>query len=146
MKLKRSSNITIAKSVIPTANTVLEPLDCQKWKDFIDYHKDYFIWNENTAEGKRTLEKINEFSERIKAKILSTLSKGVCFSEYNSATDKYNISVTFYEELNWITIQFSRSPKLDDLKIFVEMANHLDALLLVDGTVIVSEENLNELS
>ncbi|MGL1889437.1 MAG: hypothetical protein OCD76_23180 [Reichenbachiella sp.] len=146
MKLKRRSNITIAKSLMPTANTVLEPLDYQKWKYFIENHSDYFIWNEDTAEGKRIIEKINEFSERLKVKVLATLNKGICFSELNNVTEKYNISVTFYEELNWVAIQFSRTPKPKDLQIFVKMAASLDAHLLIDGTTIINDRTLIELS
>jgi len=146
MKLKSSSNINIAKSVMHTANTLLQPLDYQKWKDFIECHNDYFIWNEHTEKGKNRLQNIQNVPEDFKKRVLATLNKGVCLAEYNKASGNYNISVTFYEELNWITIQFSRTPKPEDLKIFIEMANHLDALLLVDRTTIVNEETLKNLS
>lgn len=142
MKLKSSSSITIAKSVVPTANTVLEPLDYQKWVGFIEQNKELFLWNEHTEKGKKSLQNIKDVPENFKERVLSSLNKKVCFSEYNNATGYYNISVTFYHELNWIAIQFARNPKPDDLKIFVEMAKYLDAYLLADGTTIIDEEVL----
>lgn len=146
MKLKRSSVIRIAKNKILSANTRLEQLDYKKWENFVLENDDYFIWNENTEEGKKMLENIDEFSERIKTKVLSTLNKSVCFSEWDNKRCLYNISATFYRDLNWITIQFARTPKLEDLRIFVEMANYLDAYLLVDGTKIIDEKVLENLS
>lgn len=138
-------NFRIARAESINASSKLESLDYQKWVNFIDSQPDKFVWNENTDEGRKTLENIDSFRERVRAKILSTLNKGVCLSEYDNIAGRYNISVTFYDELNWITINFARTPRPDDLKIFVEMAKHLDALLLVDGTHIIDENNLNEL-
>ena len=45
-----------------------------------------------------------------------------------------------------VSIGFERTPKVEDLKIFGEMAKYLDAYLLVDGTTVIKDENLNELS
>lgn len=140
MKLKSNSNITIAKSVAPTANTVLEPLDYQKWVAFIEQHKELFLWNEHTEKGKESLENIKNVPDNFRKRVLASLNKKVCFSEYNNATGNYNISVTFYDNLNWITIQFARNPKPEDLKIFIKMAAYLDAHLLMDGTTIIDEE------
>jgi hypothetical protein len=77
--------------------------------------------------------------------VLSTLNKGVCFSRFDKVTNLYDISITFYNELNWITIQFARTPKLADLKIFVEMANYLNALLLYNGKTIIDEKVIESL-
>jgi len=146
MKLNHHSNIRIAKCKILNANSELESLDYQKWQNFVDNHKNYFIWNEDTAEGKITLKKINDFSERIRNKILATLNKGICFSKFNKVTNLYDISTTFYEDLNWITIQFACTPSPEDLKIYLEMANHLNALLLKDGTEIIDDKVIDQLS
>ncbi|NTE04382.1 hypothetical protein G6M26_06105 [Agrobacterium tumefaciens] len=145
MELKKNAILTIAKSRILSADTELESLDHNKWETFVENNPNYFIWNEETDEGKEIIKNINNYSERIKNKLFSTLNKGVCFTEFNEQKKSYNISVTFYEELNWITIQFARTPKLEDLKIFVDMAKHLDALLLVDGTRIIDEKMIEEL-
>jgi len=131
MQLNNNSNITIAKSVVPTANTVLETLDYHKWVAFIEQHKELFLWNEHTENGKECLRNIKNVPDNFRKRVLASLNKKVCFSEYNNATGNYNISVSFYDKLNWITIQFARNPKLEDLKIFVEMAAYLDGYLLM---------------
>ena len=145
MKLKRSSVIRIAKNKILSANTKLEPLDYEKWFQFIDNHLNIFIWNENTEGGKKSLLNIDNVPKNFRERVLSTLNKAICFSEWDSKRGLYNISATFYNDLNWITIQFARTPKLEDLRIFVEMAKHLDAYLLVDGTKIIDEKVLENL-
>jgi hypothetical protein len=140
MKLTKNTNFRIAKGLLDDVFAKTEPLNYDKWVTFIDNNADYFIWNENTEEGKKSLQNIDNVPQDFKERVLSTLSKGICFSEFNGEKRLYDISVTFYEDLNWITIQFARTPKLEDLKIFVEMAKHLDALLLKDGTEIIDEK------
>ncbi|RKF03593.1 hypothetical protein C8N26_1983 [Tenacibaculum lutimaris] len=142
MKFTKGTRFTIAKDKRPKANTNLEPLDYEKWVEFIDNNQDIFIWNEYTKEGKETLKNINDFSDRVKYKILSTLNKGVCYSEFNQKKDSYNIGVTFYEDLNYIKIQFARTPRLEDLRIFIEMAENLDAYLLVNDKTIITRKDL----
>lgn len=145
MQLKSSSNITIAKSAVRTPNTGLEPLDYPRWVAFIEQNKELFLWNEYTEKGKESLQNIKNVPDKFKKRVLASLNKKVCFSEYDNATGDYNISVTFYDELNWITIQFARNPKPDDLPIFIEMAAYLDAYLLMDGNTIIDEDTLKEL-
>ena len=139
MKLTKGTDFKIAKSKRPKANTILEPLDYESWVKFIDNNQDVFIWNENTADGKETLKNINEVSVDFRDRVLSTLNKGECYSEFNDKKNIYNIGVIFYEDLNYIKIQFARTPKLEDLRIFIKMAEHLNAYLLVDGTTVIDK-------
>lgn len=142
MRLTKGTDFKIAKSKRPKANTILEPLDYERWIKFVDNYQGFFIWNENTKKGKEALKNIDDFSDRIKFKVLSTLNKGICYSEFNQKKNSYNIGVTFYEDLNYIRIQFARTPKLEDLRIFIEMAEYLDAYLLVNDKKIITREDL----
>ena len=142
MKFTKGTRFTIAKDKRPKANTILEPLDYEKWVKFIDNNQDIFIWYENTEEGKETLKNINEVSVDFRDRVLSTLNKGVCYSEYNLKKDIYNIGITFYEELNYIKIQFARTPKREDLRIFIEMAECLNAYLLINDKKIITKVDL----
>ena len=61
IKIGRYSFVNITKD---------DDIDYKKWIDFIESHKDYFIWYEDTEEGKKIValfKKINkcfkEFSE-----------------------------------------------------------------------------------
>ena len=52
-----------------------EQIDFQKWIAFIETHKDYFIWYEDTEEGKEVLKNIDEIPEDFKSRVSYSLSK-----------------------------------------------------------------------
>lgn len=142
MKFTRSIDLRIAKNVIDSVFTKNSPLDYQKWKDFVESNSQKFTWKENTKDGKQTLENINNVPEAFKERVLQSLKKIVCYSDYDTTKGYYNINVGFNNEDHWIRIGFERDPQIEDLKIFLEMANYLDALLLKDGTEIIDESIL----
>jgi hypothetical protein len=144
MNLKRESDIRIAKAVIKDIFTVPEPLEYKKWVNFIDDHNNEFIWNENTKKGIEILNNIDNIPQDFKERVLASLNKTNCYKEYSSKKGYYNINIGINREDNWISINFERTPRLEDLKIFVEMANYLEAYLLVEGTHIIDEEYLEK--
>ena len=146
MKLTKNTNFRIAKGLLNDVFDKTKPLDYDNWVKFVDENFDYFIWNENTEEGKKSLQNIVNVPEDFKERVLASLNKVRCFAEFDDKKSLFNISVSFYEDLNWITIQFARTPKLEDLKIFVEMAKYLDALLLKDGKEIIDEKMIESLT
>ena len=146
MKLTKNTNFRIAKGFLDDVFTKGAPLEYDKWVEFVDNHSDYFIWNENTDEGKKSLQNIDNVPEDFKERVLASLNKGGCFAEFDGQRNIYNISVGINKEYNWITIQFARTPKLEDLKIFVEMAKHLNAFLLKDGKEIIDEKMIESLT
>jgi len=145
MKLTKNTNFRIAKGLLDDVFAKTDSLDYDKWVAFIDNNSDYFIWNENTEEGKKSLQNIDNVNEDFKERVLNSLNKGGCFAEFDKNKNLYNISLGINKEYNWITIQFSRTPKLEDLKIFVDMAKFLDALLLKDGKEIIDERVIDRL-
>ena len=145
MKLKRNSNIIIAKNKMSKAITVLEPLSYQKWVDFVDSNSDIFTWNEDTPDGIQTMKDIDKVPEDFKERVLASLNKVSCYAGFNKKKGAYDLHAGFNEKYNWITINIARIPKSKDLEIFVEMANYLDAYLLVDGTKIIDEKVLQNL-
>lgn len=147
MKLKRGSNIKIAKNKMPKANTALEPLDYKKWIEFVENNQDVLIWHEDTSEGKQIMKDIDSVPENFKERVLSSLNKVSCYADFNEKKGAYNLYAGFNEKYNWITINIVEISKSEDLEIFVKMADYLDALLLVDGTKVINEETLkSELS
>ncbi len=111
-----------------------------KWVDFINEHSKDFIWKENTKDGIETLTNINKVPESFKERVLASLNKSVCYKEFNVKKGFYNINLGFNHIDNMVSIGFERTPKLEDFKIFVAMAKHLDALLLKDGIEIIDEK------
>ncbi len=146
MKLSRNTDLRIAINTIDDVFTQSLPLNYEKWVGFVESHLSEFIWNENTKDGIEILKDIDNVPEGFRERVLGSLNKVSCYAEFNDKKGYYDINVGFSSRNNWISINFERTPKLEDLNIFFKMANHLNALLLVDGKTIIDENSFNELS
>lgn len=145
MKFNRNTHFYIAKNIMDSVFTKNQPMEYEKWIDFVNRHQDQFTWKENTEEGKVSLQNINNVPEDFRDRVLGSLNKIWCFKELDKKKGAYNISAGFNKSDNWISIQFTRTPKPEDLKIFVAMAKHLDAFLLKDGKEIIDEKIIENL-
>jgi hypothetical protein len=146
MKFNRNTQFYIAKNIMDSVFTKNQPLDYKKWIDFIDKNQDEFVWYENTKAGKETLANIDKVPDDFKERVITGLNKITCLKELDEKKGNYNINCSFGSVNNWVSIGFERTPKLEDLKIFVEMAKHLDALLLIDGKEIIDEKIIESLT
>ncbi|MGP6558187.1 hypothetical protein ACT4R9_03760 [Ornithobacterium rhinotracheale] len=122
----------------------LKDLDYNKWRDYVNA-SDLFTWFENTEDGQEILSKIDTIPDDFKESFLSLFDYTSCYRDWNDSKSIYNIGVIFHKELKRITISFEKKVTISDLKLFLEMANYLDALLLVDGTKIIDEKVIAEL-
>lgn len=146
MKFNRNTHFYIATNVMDSVFTKTQPLDYAKWVDFVDKNLSEFIWHEKTKSGIEAAENIDKVPEDFKERVIASLNKVRCFKEFDKKKEYYNINCGFSSANNWISIGFERTPKIADLKIFVEMANHLDALLLKDGKDIIDEKMIDSLT
>lgn len=146
MKFNRNTQFYIAKDIMDSVFTKNQPLEYDKWIDFVDRNLDEFIWYEKTKSGLEAFENIDKVPEDFKERVIASLNKVRCFKEFDEKKGYYNINCGFSSANNWVSIGFERTPKLEDLKIFVEMAKHLDALLLKDGTEIIDEKMIESLT
>lgn len=145
MKFNRSTNFYIAKNVLDSVFTKTQPMNYEKWVDFVDNNQDEFIWYEKTKSGLEAIENLDKVPEDYKERVMASLNKVRCFKDFDEKKGYYNINCGFSTVNNWISIGFERTPKLEDLKIFVEMAKHLNALLLKDGKEIIDEKMIESL-
>ena len=146
MKFNKNTQFYIAKNIMDSVFTKNQPLEYEKWIDFVDRNQNKFIWYEKTKSGLEAFENIDKVPEDFKERVIASLNKVRCFNEFDEKKGYYNINCGFSYVNNWICIGFERIPKLDDLKIFIAMAKHLDALLLVDGTKIIDEKMIGDLT
>ena len=146
MKFNRSTHFYIATNIMDSVFTKTQPLEYEKWVDFIDSNQNEFIWYEKTKSGMEAFENIDKVPEDFKERVIASLKKVSCFKEYDNKKGYCNINCSFNSTNNRISIGFERTPKLEDLKIFVEMAKYLDALLLKDGTEIIDEKMIEGLT
>ncbi|MFK8264872.1 hypothetical protein [Capnocytophaga cynodegmi] len=120
-------------------------MDYAEWIKFIDAHPSHFIWKENTEEGKKILNNIDDIPVNFRNRILKSLNKSVCYKEFDAKKGYYNIHFSFNFIKEYVNISFERKPKLEDLKALLYMANYLDAYLLLDGNKIIDEKVIGEL-
>ena len=143
--MKKIKDLYIAKEKISNINKMEKKIDYEKWKKFIDTHKDYFIWNEDTEDGIFRKDNIDKIPDWAKKGILRSLNKTESYSEFNSEKKYYEIRICFIEELNVISITSQKRITLKHLKMLLNMANYLDALLLIDGKTVIDQQFIEEL-
>jgi hypothetical protein len=146
MNLKKTRDLHIAKSSIfyaPDGINAEGGIDHLKWVDYIDSRADYFIWSEHTEEGSDTLANIDKVPEWARECVLASLNKNVCYAKYDSQRERYNIVVA--NSTQRIGIVFEKTPTIDDLELFLDMANHLDAFLLSNGNEIIDRKTIEDL-
>lgn len=141
MKLSRSICLRIVKN-ISKSNYNYEPLNYEKWVEYININSNIFIWYENTPEGQKTLQSINDFPIEYRERILLSLNKLLCFMDFSPKKGYHNINIAFNPEDNWILIGFERKPTKKDLTFFLQMAKYLDALLVLGDRKIIDEKVL----
>ena len=144
MKLSKIRELEIAKIPFDITQKCSENLEYKKWVDFVEYSD--FIWKEDTLEGKSTIENINSIPESFRERVLESLNKRTACFDFNEKENQYRILVTFRSEFNYIGINIESKLSIFDLKILFNMAKHLDALIIKDGTQIIDEKMIESLS
>jgi hypothetical protein len=145
MNLKKIKNLDIAKRQFDFATENTQELDYSKWVEFIMNHVDYYVWKEDTIEGKEILSNVDKIPESFRTRVLKAYNKRTACAEFDTKKGLYNVLVTFRSEYNRIGITFEKIPTIGDIKIFLKMANHLDAFLLNNGTEIIDEGIVEQL-
>lgn len=120
-------------------------IDYQEWVKYINDNNKTFVWIEDTEGGKHTLENIETIPEEFKKHALALLNRVRCFAKPNTKKNYYDISVGCSEGSGRVTITFERRPKIEEIRMFLDMAKHLDASLLIDGKKVIDEKLINEL-
>ena len=143
MNLNRIRDLAIAKTKYSFLSDIKEGINYSKWVEYINNHSDYFIWLEDTEEGKETLANIDKVPDWAREGTLSSLNKNRCYAEFNNKKGYYNIVVTNYDQK--IGISFEKKVTKQDLIRFLDMANYLDAYLLNNRTEIIDEKVIESL-
>lgn len=141
--MKKIKDPWIAKEKFVNINLNKQKLDFNKWVEFIENDKDYFIWYEETLDGIHLLENLDKVPTWARDGILNSF-KGKALAEYNNK-GYYEIVFTFNKELNVISTTFMKRISQKHLYRLLEMANYLDALLLNNGTEVIDEKTIESL-
>ena len=118
-------------------------VDYQKWVEFVEKNKETYTWLEDTQKGKNLLKNIDSIPNDFRDSFVSLLKKVRCF--YNYRNTEYDYSIGFSEQSDKVMISFEKKITHKELKSFLDMANYLDALLLIDEKTVIDQQFIEEL-
>lgn len=123
IKIGRNSFIIIQKED--------ENIDYQKWIIFIENHKNFFIWYEDTEDGKKVMERIDEFSDRIKRGILYKLNRTNVYCTKELSENSWDCIISYNTENN-ISVHLEKKITKKIAEVLLKMANYLEAKIIID--------------
>ena len=123
IKIGRNSFIIIQKED--------KNIDYQKWIIFIENHKNFFIWYEDTEDGKKVMERIDEFSDRIKRGILYKLNRTNVYCTKELSKNSWDCIISYNTENN-ISVHLEKKITKKIAEILLKMANYLEAKIIID--------------
>ena len=142
MKIRRSNIIAIATSKYKLlGERPVEKIDYSKWVKFIEAHKNYFIWYEDTPDGIYQKENIDKIPENFKEKILYSLNKISAYSTDKIVKRPYDFIVAYNEGIVRVTIERKMTKQIAE--VLLKMADFLGGKVVVDGNKVL--ENIEQL-
>ena len=123
IKIGRNSFIIIQKED--------KNIDYQKWIIFIENHKNFFIWYEDTEDGKKVMERIDEFSDRIKRGILYKLNRTNVYCTKELSKNSWDCIISYNTENN-ISVHLEKKITKKIAEVLLKMANYLEAKIIID--------------
>ena len=147
MKITRYDIVAIAKKPYKlVGEESIDEIDYQSWIDFIESNRDLFTWYEETNEGKDTLNNIDKVPDWAKDRVLYTLNKKRVHATDKIMKSPTDLVIAYSESDKRVSISLEKNLNKNVGKIILEMAKHLDALLLKDGTEIIDEKMIESLT
>lgn len=142
----RSDILTIAKKPHTLiGEDTIDEIDYSKWAGFIEANNEYFIWYENTDDGKEALKTIDKVPDWAKERVSYTLNKKRAYSTNKLMKKPTDLVVTYSESDRRVGISLEIDLDKEIAMILISMAKHLGALLLKNGSEIIDEKMLEEL-
>jgi hypothetical protein len=146
MKITRNDILTIAKK---THNRVgektIDDIDYQGWMNFIECHKNLFMWYENTIGGKEVLNNLDKVPDWAKERVLYSLNKKHVYVTQEIMKNPTDLVIIYSEFDKRVTISLDKNLNKKAGKILFLMAKHLDALLLKNGKQVIDEKMIESL-
>ena len=147
MKICRNDILTIAKKPYKLiGNEIIDEIDYLSWVNFIESHKEYFIWYEETKDGINSLQNIDKVPDWAKERVLYSLNKKRVYSTNKLVKNPTDLVISYSESDRRVSISLEENLNKNIAKIILSMAKHLDALLLKNGTEIIDEKLIESLN
>lgn len=135
IKVGRTSIVKIAKEKYKLLGELpKERMSYDKWIEFIENHGDYFVWYENTEDGKNSLLNIDKVPDWAKDRVIHKLNKTSAYSTNKIVKKSFDLVVSYSASDGMITISLEEKMSKAVAEILLEMAKYLNGKLLIDGT------------
>jgi len=112
-------------------------IDYDKWVEFIESHKDYFIWYEDTTEGIDTKENLNKVPDWAKERILYLMNKTNAYSTDKIVKHPSDFIVKFNKINCYIRISIEKKMTSEIAKILLKMSTFLEAKIIINGNKVL---------
>ena len=99
--------------------------------DFIERHRDYFTWFEETEDGISAKNNLDRFSEGMKKILLYRLSKTTAYSTTKIVKDPLDF-IIHYDKDKYISVHLEKRITLKIAALLLEMAKYLGAKIIID--------------
>ena len=103
----------------------------EQWVDFIERHRDYFTWFEETEQGISVKKNLDRFSEGTKKVLLYRLSKTTAYSTTKIVKDPFDF-IIHYGKNKYISVHLEKKITLKIAALLLEMAKYLGARVIID--------------
>jgi hypothetical protein len=135
IKVGRSDIIKIAKE----KHTLLggsynEKISYKKWIEFIENHKDYFMWYEDTEDGKNALKNIDKVPEWAKTGLAYRLNKTNVYSTNKIVKQSFDLILRYFDDEGIVKIDIEKKMSKEIAEILLRMAEYLNGKLIINGT------------
>lgn len=135
IKVNRNSTITILnKKRSLLDNFQAEKINYLKWVEFIENHRDYFIWYEDTNDGKDVLHNINKVPEWAKEGVIYGLNKKIVYSTNKIVKNHFDLIIKYIENEGIIKVDIEKKMSQKVGEIILKMSNYLEGKLIIDDS------------
>ena len=139
MSLNGFRHVCICKQKFMWLEDIKIQIPQEKLREFVNNHKDIFLWMEETTLGHNTINTIDTFID--KEGILNMLNQHSAYAFYRKDKKSYSLVVCWNKDYGHIMINFmGLRVNIPALEILLEMADYCEAMLLVNGKKVITKE------
>lgn len=133
MKIGKSDNIKIISKEFNLQSKSLKKIDYDKWIEFIESNKAYFVWYENTEEGIKLSKSINEVPDWAKDGVLYRLNKSIAYSTDKIVKKSYDLIIRYFDDEGIIKVDIEKKMTSEVAEKLLEMAKHINGRIIINN-------------
>jgi hypothetical protein len=143
MKITKSKFVYITEGKYPRPELPKGNVERDKWIEYIESHKDIFMWYEDTPDGKEKKENFDQIPDSAKEWVLYRLNKAWAYT-IDKKLAKHSDDLIFKYNVERKTINVHREKKvtIPVAELILDMAKFLDSKVVVNGKIFESIDEL----